>query len=252
MQWVPTVCYKNMLKVECIHSQHNTHMSANRITAKGAGLLGDLFYLVKEKLPEGWIWDPILVSSSGLKPDSTEDFNMCFFKKNSTCLVVFCTGLRDRKLTAKIVVSYKADAKESVISSVRDARPEWNMNKPGEMRYGVKALIGITNIPTSTSSAYRSHHHKSSEPPVEKVRWRNVTDDKVEVPRALEVKLWEKPKAVAAVPVVRSRPAVQNYTPKPVPVYKAPVPVPIPVQVQAASKPRFTILKRGAGLTAAT
>jgi hypothetical protein len=131
----------------------------NRITSMGMSTLVETFSMLRSNLPKGWVWDPILVKSSGLKPDSSEDFNITFYKRMDHGMVVFCSGYKDRRQHIKVLIAYHGEKKMDAISVAKKMHPEWDMTREGEIRYGVKALVGVTNIPLP---APKGKHEKQS------------------------------------------------------------------------------------------
>lgn len=153
----------------------------------GMSTLVETFSMLRSNLPKGWVWDPILVKSSGLKPDSSEDFNITFYKRMDHGMVVFCSGYKDRRQHIKVLIAYNGEKKMDAISLAKKMHPEWDMTREGEIRYGVKALVGVTNIPLPVpqgKSEKRSHangavmlkHHgevpKQSKQPVWTKSWK--------------------------------------------------------------------------------
>lgn len=188
-----------------------SHM--NRLTTQALSTLAETFSLLRNNMPKGWVWNPILVKSSGLKPDSSEDFNVTFYKRADHGMVVFCSGMSDHRLRIKILIAYQSDQKDAMIREAKKMHPEWDMTREGEIRHGVKCLIGVTNIPLPTNQ----HHHKNhkSQGVHQKALVMSHHGDKPETPpkpqwtkswrnqeqaTVIQAKVWEQPKKKEVAP----------------------------------------------------
>ena len=110
-------------------------------------VLADRFELLHNKLPEGWVWDPVLVKTPPLKPNDIADFAIRGWLRESDFMVVFCKHLVEH-ITIKVLLAYRGDKKAVAISEARAAWLKDDLGRnEGDILFGVRCMVTVVNCP---------------------------------------------------------------------------------------------------------
>ena len=133
------------------------------ITQESLGLLADRFAQLRAKLPEGWVWEPLLVKYPYLDAEADMEFNYRGYSRKEDHLVIFCTSRCYKN--AKILLAYQRNRRVAAFDAARKAWLREDLTRPGEILEGCRCIIRIVSYPMPLPEARQEVRRPHSQKP---------------------------------------------------------------------------------------